>query len=498
MTVAAFIPEPTRALAPVGDWHPSRYTPTLSGTEDFTTDADRLLAPAGRVWSVADADEFMADPWQVWLLRHALETYPPDWPEVELRGQLRYKQVVISLARQNGKSLVAALLVLYFLLLHKRAPRVAGFASIDKQAKIVYDRVRYAVETNPALSNEIRTTGTRGIHHRTRPGLYDTYPAKEDSVQGEPFTAAIYDELHIGLQALWDAIVVGQRAQSNTMLVGITTAGDSDSELLMSLYEQGDAAIRGEDPRFGFFVWEAATDDLTEENVIAANPAVAGGRIPLESVMDEARRMWARKKSRPKVIRYTLNRFIEGAEDAWVSSAIFNALVGPALTGDEGEIVYGLDRTADWEHASITAGIRREGRLVVEYVATIENPDHELLVDICRRLAARGAATFAMPSDTLAKVGKELKESGHRVWILGATEMQTAASSAAAAITNRNVVHDGNKILRHQSARAKRRVTGDGWRVSRSLSVGNVDAVVSLVCVLFVLGLQLDPQIDLA
>lgn len=283
------------------------------------------------------------------------------------------------------------------------------------------------------------------------------------------------------------------------MLVGITTAGDDESTLLLGLYEQGQRAIDGDDERFGFFVWEGLTDELTEENVIRANPAVACGRIPLASVMAESERMWSRPASRAKVIRYTLNRFVEGTEDAWVSSSIFNALAGEAMTGAEHDVVYGLDRTLDWSHASITAGVRRDGHLVAEYVATIENPDHAALLDVCRRLATRGPCTFVMPSDTLRELGRDLKDLGHRTYVLGSTEVETACSQAAAVVVRRQLVHDGHPTMRQQSARAKRRTsrTGDGWRISRSLSPGDVDAVLSLVFVLFVLQIQQETSIDL-
>ena len=50
--------------------------------------------------------------WQKWLLRSVLERYPDDHPEPSKAGRLRYKQVVISMPRKNGKSLLGALLAL--------------------------------------------------------------------------------------------------------------------------------------------------------------------------------------------------------------------------------------------------------------------------------------------------------------------------------------------------------------------------------------------------
>ena len=306
---------------PVGDWHPARFTPSLTGDEEFPTQGEKLISFALRYWSVPDIGKLrQLDPWQEWLIRHVLETYPDDWPVAHLRGQLRFRQVVISMGRQNGKSLLAALFVIYFLALHVKGPRVIGLASIERQAKIVYDRVRFGIDASADLSRALKTTGTRGITRRDGSGIYQTLPAKEESAQGELSSGAIYDELHLGLAALWDALVLSQRAKANGLVVGISTAGDDSSELLIKLYRDGEAAIEGSDERFGFFCWEAPDDELTEAGVIAANPGVACGRIPFDVVWAEAVKAWRDNKPGPdgltgrqRVIRYTLNRFIAGA-----------------------------------------------------------------------------------------------------------------------------------------------------------------------------------------
>ena len=498
-------------LTPVGDWHPNRCTPTLTGDEEtFTTDGDRLLAVVDEHWVTAEAFGFVLDAWQRWLIRRILETYPPDWPDVAMRGKLRYRQVVISVGRQNGKSVIGAVLAFYFTAMHVRGPRVVGLASVESQAKIVYDRLKYVVDENPVIGRELRATGTRGISSRSLGGMYKTLPSKEETAQGEPISGCLYDELHLGNSGLWDAIVKGQTARDNSLMVGITTAGDDDSLLLKRLYLDGDGAIAGNDERFGFFVWESITEKFdktyvpTEADVIAANPAVACGRVSLAVAMSDALKTWRAPKDekgvtgRDRVIRYTLNRFVDGSVDAWVSSALFNALVGDTSALQDGEVVYGIERTEDWRAATITAAAKRDGELVVEVVATITDPTHAMLVTACRRLATRGRSTFVVLADSLKALGKELRdEHGLRVWILGATEVQEACAGAAGLVQRGALVHAGDPIVRYQSARAKRRTSGDGWRVSRSLSSSDVDSVYSMIAALYVAEIQPELSMDL-
>lgn len=488
-----------RRTAAVGSWQPSRFTRPLCGCpelgcECIVTDGGRLIAFAIRFVVTAMFGKLELDDWQRALIRAVLERYPDDWHDPGLAGQLRYRQVVISMGRQNGKSLLGMLFVLYFLCLHVRGPNVIGLASIDRQAKIVYKRVKFAIDQSPDMSRELKTTETRGINRRDGSGAYFTLPAKEDSAQGEPGTGIVYDELHLGLAALWDAMVLAQRAIRNSLMVGITTAGDDGSELLIRLYAEGDAAIAGEDERFGFFLWEAADDELTEANVIAANPAIACGRVDLAVAMSDARKMEKDPRRDPatgltgkqRMRRYTLNRFVAGAAGAWVPLESWDAKTGqPEIVGN---CVYSIERTESWEWATVHATAKVDGVFQTELVASIEAPELDQLEAVCSVLASRTpGAVFAMDSKTLGDLALRLRDQGREVWRLGATEMVAAAQHAYAVIHGPGrLVHAGDQLVRRHVARGRRRDSEGGWRLSRSLSLGDADAAFGLVVGLYV------------
>lgn len=474
-------------LTPVGDWMPARFTPSLTGDENFPTEGDRLLEFAAKHWRTPEVKEFLADPWQVWLLRHVLELYPADWDVPHLRGQLRFRQVVISMARQNGKSVLGALLAFYYLALHVRGSRVVGVASIARQARIVYDRVRYVVENNPAIDRELNATVTRGITRRDGTGIYQVLPNDEESAQGEPITGSVYDELHLGNAGLWDAIVLGQRSRRNSQLTGLTTAGDDDSLLLQRLYREGQAAIEGQDERFGFFVWESADDTLTEANVIAASPAIACGRIDLDTAMAEARKLWDAPADetgvlgRDRCIRYVLNRFVETSSAGWASLPAW-ADATTAEPPPSGAVTYGIDRAAGWEWATITANYNTDGILYSHVIAQLQDPDHDVLLEAAKRLAHLGGdPVFVLDRATLADLGKSLKDQGHTVHVLTTADTAAAAATAKAAISRRHLQHPGDPITRAQMRAARRRDTPEGWRLSRTLSTDDIDAVLAMV-----------------
>lgn len=226
--------------------YPARFTPPLVSDNDGLATYShgyRLLELIAKFWRSPNGEVITPDVWQRWLIINALELYPPDYEIEHLRNRPRYRQVLISVARQNGKSELAAWLGLYFLIQHTQTPSVLGIASNFDQARIVYSRVKTAIMSSPVLSKRITTTEGRGLRWKDGRGSYHVKPAKHTALQGFQATGVFADELHIMPRSLYDAVVAGMRAQKEAMLVGITTAGDDTSELLLSLYEKGDESI---------------------------------------------------------------------------------------------------------------------------------------------------------------------------------------------------------------------------------------------------------------
>ncbi|MGD7734135.1 terminase large subunit domain-containing protein [Propionibacteriaceae bacterium G57] len=477
-------------------WSPTSYTAPL--TERFLSDGPRLAQLVERHYRTAEDGLITLDQWQRELFNHVLERYPLDWPVAELRGRLRYRQVVISLGRQNGKSLIGSAFALYGLLQHCKGPNVLGIATTVDKANIVYGRVKYAIDHAPPLKARLKTSGTRGIKRRDGAGEYQVKPASDEGVQGEPVSLAIADELHIMRPIMWDSIVTGQRSMAEALVLGITTAGDEASVLLKRLYKDGLAAVEepAGDERFGFFLWEAPEGASLDnpDDIKAANPAVACGRIPVERVQaDEA------KKPEVDVMRFTFNRFVKSAT-AWLPSDKWRATATggvPDAALADGRIVFAFARTPAWEHASVTAQTMRDGILSTEVIASIARARRADLVSLGRHLAERFPnAAFTLEAATLSTVGKELRDAGLEVWMLSQSEMAQASAGAFAAIAGRRVSHAGDALLTDQMPHAKRKHTlNGGWRVVAGSH--DADAVLATVAGLHVAEVRPDPETQL-
>lgn len=148
----------------------------------------RLIDLVKVAWKSPEQPEGIElDDWQKWLLRHMLERYPSTHSKYP--NQLRYRQIIVSMGRQNGKSLLGAILGVYGLLLHNQGAQVISLASSTDQARIIYSRVLFTIQQNPWLAKRFKkATEQRGILTADGSGRYDVKAAKESALQGIPMS----------------------------------------------------------------------------------------------------------------------------------------------------------------------------------------------------------------------------------------------------------------------------------------------------------------------
>jgi len=462
---------------------PSLYTQPLK--DDYETDGDRLIEFANIAWQSPESPEGLSlDEWQKWLLRHVLERYPADHPTYP--GRLRYRQVVISVGRQNGKSLLAAILGLYGLLMHETGPQVISLASSTDQANIVYSRVNYVINQNPFLRKRFkRATETRGIVTADNGGRYDVKAAKEAALQGIPMSLCLFDELHLAKSGMWGAAILGTSQRKDGIVIGITTAGDQSSETLINLYKSGTAAANGATDleRFGFFLWTAPDNAPIDDPVaiMAANPSVAAGRIPVEQVISDLKTI-----PEHEARRYRLNQFISGTAASWLPGNLFKAATGRGATNMQAG-VFAVDISKNWEHATIAFandnGDLQETELVSSLVAPTEQQLFNEITSLYGKFSPRA---IALDDRQLPNLAKRLKLVGIPVWQLWTKEMSAACSAVFAMFSTGTVRHNNDPLLVAQMPNGVSKYTGETWLISRKESHGEIDALMATVMALYV------------
>ena len=461
---------------------PARFTPPL--TDDFITDGDRLIELMELCWVTPESDApIELDEWQKWLLRHILERYPADHPDYP--GELRYRQVLVSMGRQNGKTVVGGGLALESMLFQK-----------GDVTSIIYDRVKHVIDFHGWLAKRFkRTTETRGIAKQDGTGKYKVSPAKEGALQGKPFVRVILDEGHLAKKGIWTAATKGTTAMDDAMVIMITTAGDQTSETLIELYKSASKAIENPatNERFGAFIWEAPTGAPIDSPtaIMTANPAIACGRIPLDRVLSDIL-----TQPEHEVRRYTLNQFISGTAASWLPGELFKAATGKGISNMQG-VVFAVDVARNWEYATIAAansnGDIQETEIVASFVAPTEQ---QLFNELTKLYTQHSPRAIAMDDRNLNSLAKRLKLAGIPVWQLWTKEVSQACSAVYAMFATGTVKHNNDPLLVVQTQNGVTKYSGETWLISREKSNGEIDALIATVFALYVSSRALTPGIQ--
>lgn len=448
---------------------PTRHTPTL--VDDFECDIDWLLPVIELAWSVATPG-FRFDDWQIELLRRVTELLPS--------GELRWRSCLISMGRQNGKSEIVGALGIWALL-RKPGTYSIGVASTAEQARLVYDRVQRVIAGNPALERRMsKLTETRGI--KTLDGSrYEIKASNANTLQGIPVSVGIVDEVHLVDAKVWDALSSGTGARIDSLLAGITTAGDENSELLTRLYANADKAIAGDLPRFGAWIWEASEAIVPDDDdellglLMEANPALQSGRIDPKLLLDDVRAL-----PKDDIIRYRLNRFIQSGTKTFIPAELWQKCERPfGAALPQGEFVFAVDRTPDWEHATVAVAVKVDDVIYTELVASINKPSLEQLIYVCGQLMSHSPRAIIVDGYTLRDLYKELKMRGYPAETATLADVVNASSMFYARLARKTLQHGGDPLLSIQIPRTVRKMVGEGFRVSRRDSAVEIDAVMA-------------------
>lgn len=471
----------------MADWLPSHYTLPLD--ETFPSDGDKIINISQALWRLPEKnDEILTlTDWQKWLIRAVLERYPEDYPEPEKAGRLRYKQVVISMPRKNGKSLLGALFALYGMLLHEPAPEVVSVAASADQAKIVYRRLKHQVDSSELLAHFFsKSTEHRGLWTADGTGIYKVIAAKSATAQGLHPSLVVFDELHVAQEDVWTAMALGSATRPDGLVIGITTAGDDTSELLKKLYERGSKSV-DDDPafeRFGFFCWEApqGCEIFDEVAVRRANPNLASGLLSWASVKNELATM-----PEADARRYRLNQFVSSM-NAWLPVGTWQSLP----YGKPSKVqVFAVDRTPAWDHASIVAATLEDGDIVsTELVASFNNTNIDELTKECVRLSKFGAP-FIVDSYISSDLAQALQQRGIRVHKATHKDLINGSNNAYRRIMRKTLIHPQDEIVSVQMQRAVRKNVGESWKITRKDSATDIDAALATVLAIWFVDTQI-------
>ena len=215
-------------------------------------------------------------------------------------GKRKHREAHINIPRKNGKSFLAAIIVVYLFFCQKHIFGALFIltANTTKQAGELYGTVEHFIKTNRTLRRYCKiTSSTKTIIRKDNGNKLMVLSSDADNADSFNDYLAVLDEVHQAKNdEMYGKLRTGQGAWEEPLIITITTAssGEDPKNLEMQLYTMAKKIEAGEeeDPTFYYRIYEAKKDCNVEdrEEWYKSNPALGVFR-KLEDLENFAKRI---------------------------------------------------------------------------------------------------------------------------------------------------------------------------------------------------------------
>lgn len=438
------------------------------------------------------------DPWQRWLAIHALEELPD--------GRPRFRQLIVLVARQNGKTEFLVLLSLWWMYVLD-VGIILGTSTQLKYARESWAKVVKLARRVAWLHAEIaRVRESNGeqeiaVWNPERTDVGSRYLiAAANSEGGRSLTIGrlVEDELrqHFDYSA-HDAAENAMNADTMGQAWAISNAGTERSIVLndftasaLKFIATGDG-----DVRLGYFGWTAPEDcDITDPVAQAsANPNLGRppwGRVDPDALMSKARRAKLNggeqeDSFRTECLCIRIRDRSDVDEDripaeAWLDCTDHESKI-------VGSVVFAVDMPPAGDRVSIAVAGRRADGLA--HIGIIDyRPGTDWAPKRLAELVEKWEPAVVMwqPNAPIGALDQLFKDAHVRLTGMSSTEMADACGALKDDVVNGRLRHVGAAVLDDAFNSAERRVGVEGsWVWGRRKSAGDISPLVAATEALF-------------
>ena len=144
----------------------------------------------------------------------------------KIDGTRKYQEVILIVARKNGKSTLASAVGLYLMIADGEAgPEVYAVATKKDQAKIIWLEAKRMVKKSPILLKRIKPLVAE-MNSDFNDSFFKPLGSDSDTLDGLNVHGALLDEIHAWKDKnLYDVIVDGTSARDEPLIFITSTAG---------------------------------------------------------------------------------------------------------------------------------------------------------------------------------------------------------------------------------------------------------------------------------
>lgn len=456
--------KPKKSKRLLGATKPRLHTPFLTGQNKLQDVKD--------LCTIVGIDLL---PWQEYVLKDMLT--------VDKAGLWVRKTNLILVARQNGKTHLARMLILAHLI--KWETNVLIMSSNRSMALDTFRQVTQLIETNDHLKGFVKqiryANGTESIEMLSGARL-DVVASTRDGSRGRTVNGLLFiDELREIDEEGYRAAMPTTRAHAGSHILLTSNAGDAFSKVLNDLRER---ALDHPPKSFGFYEYSAPQYCKINDRVAWAQANPALGYTITEEAIEEAISTSPIENTRTE----TLCQWIDSLSSPW-PHGILEETSDSELTITPGALtMFGFDVSPNRRNASLVAGqIMPDGKISIGILETFES---QVAVDDLRIAASiKGWADIYRPrmvlfdKYTTASIAERLANAGVVTQDCSGQQFYQACGDLLDGLVNHRVVHNGQDELIQQFNNCAAKVNDSSWRIVKRKSAGDVSAPISIAMV---------------
>lgn len=450
------------------------------------------------------------DPWQRWLVIHGIELGPDGAP--------RFRELLILVARQNGKSFLCVILALWWMFVECVA-LVLGTSSKLEYAKVAWRKAVEIAEQNEKLWQYLnprayKREGNNAIEFYTRQKNYYTIAAANDDA-GRSLTVdrLIMDEFRRQFDwNCYNAAIPTQNAVWDAQAWIITNQGDYRSVPLHSLRKSALTGLKTGKGNPMLFIAEWSGHKGSDD----ALRAIPQGEVTIDTIPQGVLEALAQanpnlgKRLRWDMMVAQVEKIINSGDPEMINGFIIESLClevdqvnpavdkfawtqchqGSALDAFRDRIAMVFDVSLDGLHVTLTAAARRDdGVVVVDVVKAWDGPQaraqaRKELPGLVRKNKPRALGWFpGGPAAVMAaEMSKRKSRPGEPSWPPKGVEVEEIRDDATAAcmgfaelVDARQISHGDDPLQTGHVLSADKLEQGERWRFMRR-GAGQCDA----------------------
>jgi phage terminase large subunit-like protein len=450
-----------------------------------------FLKGASRVDEVSNLADKIGMPLLDWQ-RLVLE----DMLRIDAKGDFRRKTMGLLIARQNGKTHLARMLILAHLFLWD-SKMVIGMSSNRNMALDTFRQVANAILDNDFLKDQVKqiryANGQESIT-TLKGNRYQIVAATRDGSRGLTANFLFIDELREISEEGWKAARPTTRATGGQTLV-CSNAGDAYSVVLNDLRER---ALSYPSPTLGWYEYSApAHCKIDDRNAWAmANPSL--GFLIDEETLEEAVATNPINNTRTEM----LCQWVDSMTSPFTTQMVSDTSDSTLQITPGGNIVFAIDVSPSKRSGALLAGKLNQATGKIElglmqlWTSDVAIDDLKMAADVHAWAQKFKPRVIMYDKYATASIAQRLQQSGQKLEDCSGQSFYQACGEILDAFVNLRLVHSGQKELTESWFSVGAKTNDAGWRIVRRKSSGDVvSAICSAMIVHYLTKPQSTPQI---